>query len=127
MKIGIKLKGKLYKSVIRPAVLYGIEKMPLTKALEGKINAAEIRVSRFVKGVTRWDKLRNEEIRKSFGVEQPSKKCREVQLRWFDHISRSSDDYVESKITKIIVEIRKRGIPRKRWENAMKIRKNLDW
>ena len=64
-----KLKEKLYKFVVRPAALYGVETMPLTKVLEEKINTAEKRMLQFMKGVTRRDKIRNEEIRKSFGVE----------------------------------------------------------
>ena len=32
-KLGIQLKGKLYKSVMRPALLYGMKTMHLTKAV----------------------------------------------------------------------------------------------
>ena len=63
-KIEAKIKEKLYKSVVRLAVLYGIKTILLTKVLEGKINTAEMRMLRFMKRVTRWDKIRNEKIQK---------------------------------------------------------------
>ena len=77
-KIGTKLKRKRYRWIVRSAVLFGMETMPLIKVSEGKIDTAEMRMQRFMKGVTRRDKIRNEEIRKSFGVEQLLKKFREV-------------------------------------------------
>ena len=73
-----------------------------------------------MKGVTGRYKIRHEEIRKSFGVERLSNKCRGVRLGRFGHISRRTEDYVESKVTKMVVGKRKRGRPRKRWEDAIK-------
>ena len=52
-----KLKGKLYKSAVGLAVLYGMKTMPLTKVLEGKLNSAEMRMLRFIKVVTNRNKI----------------------------------------------------------------------
>ena len=39
-------KGKIYKVVVRPALLYGTEALPITKCQEKKANTAEIRMLR---------------------------------------------------------------------------------
>ena len=67
-KIGTKLKGKLYKSVVRPAVSYGRETMPLTIVLEGKINTTEMRRLEFIEHVTRRDKIWDKEIQKFWSL-----------------------------------------------------------
>ena len=51
-------KRKVYKMVVRPAMLYGLETVPLTKKQE-----AELVVLRFSLRVTRMDKIKNEFIR----------------------------------------------------------------
>ena len=59
-RISAKVKGKIYKTVVRPAMLYGLETAALTKRHESEIEVAELRMLRFSLGVTRKDKIRNE-------------------------------------------------------------------
>jgi hypothetical protein len=51
-----------------PALLCGSECWPKTKRDMQKPQAAEMRFLRSVKGCTRLDKIRNEDIRKELGV-----------------------------------------------------------
>ncbi|XP_063590671.1 uncharacterized protein LOC134767573 [Penaeus indicus] len=46
-KITDKVKGKLHRLMVRPAMLYGLETVPLTKSQEGKLEVAEMRMMRF--------------------------------------------------------------------------------
>nr|GFA56774.1 retrovirus-related Pol polyprotein LINE-1 [Tanacetum cinerariifolium] len=45
-RIPLKLKGKFYRAVIRPAMLYGSECWPITKALAFRVEVAELRMLR---------------------------------------------------------------------------------
>ena len=60
-------KGKMYKAIVRPTMLYDIGAVAMTKRQEGKMEIAEIKMLRFSVGVTRLDRLRNEEIRVRIG------------------------------------------------------------
>ncbi|EPB70216.1 hypothetical protein ANCCEY_10702 [Ancylostoma ceylanicum] len=50
------LKGKIYRTVVRPAMMYGSECWPVTKAHERMLNTAEMRMLRWACGLTRRDK-----------------------------------------------------------------------
>ena len=43
-KVPLKLKGKFYRVVVRPALLYGLECWPITKAQEQKMKVTEMRM-----------------------------------------------------------------------------------
>ena len=61
-RISAKVKGRFYKSVVRPAMVYGAETWPVKKAQERKLEVAEMRMLRWMCGVTRRDKIRNDYI-----------------------------------------------------------------
>jgi hypothetical protein len=56
---------KIYKVVARPALLYGSETCVTTTRDMTRLEAAEMRFLRSVKGYTRLDKIRSEVIRKN--------------------------------------------------------------
>ena len=58
-RIPLRLKEKFYKTVIRPAMLYGIECWAVKKQYVSKMNVAEIRMLRWMVGKTRRDKITN--------------------------------------------------------------------
>lgn len=86
------------------------------------MNVAELRILRFMCGVTRMNKVRNDFIRGTVKVSQINKKVQEGRLRWFGHIRRGSDEYVSRKVEEMTIGRKKRrGKPRIRWiENLRK-------
>ncbi|KAK3507290.1 hypothetical protein QTP70_013546 [Hemibagrus guttatus] len=80
-KISARIKGKVYRTVVRPAMLYGLETVSLRKRQESELEVAELKMLRFSLGVTRLDRIRNEYIRGTAHVGRLGDKVREARLR----------------------------------------------
>ncbi|KAK3547951.1 hypothetical protein QTP70_001318 [Hemibagrus guttatus] len=87
-KISARIKGKVYRTVVRPAMLYGLETVSLRKRQEAELEVAELKMLKFSLGVTRLDRIRNEYIRGTAYVGRLGDKVREARLRWFGHVQR---------------------------------------
>ena len=72
-RIPIRLKGKVHKAVVRPALTYGLEAAPLKKTQEQRLDVTEMKMLRWMSGVTKMDRVRNEYIRRSTKVIEVSK------------------------------------------------------
>nr|XP_009802177.1 PREDICTED: uncharacterized protein LOC104247782 [Nicotiana sylvestris] len=83
-----RLKGKFYRVVVRPAMLYEVECWPVKKSHVHKMRVAEMRMLRWMCGHTKKDKIRNEIIRDKVGVASVEAKLRESRPRWFGHVRR---------------------------------------
>ena len=89
-RVSVRLKGKIYKTAVRPAMLYGSETWAVKKTQEKKMNIAEMRMLRWMCGVTRRDRIRNEHIRGTVKVAELSSKMQERRLNWYGHIMRGN-------------------------------------
>ncbi|KAK3506539.1 hypothetical protein QTP70_006554 [Hemibagrus guttatus] len=58
-KISARIKGKVYRTVVRAAMLYGLETVSLRKRQESELEVAELKMLRLSLGVTRLDRIRN--------------------------------------------------------------------
>ncbi len=67
-KILNELKGKFYRTAIRPAMSYGSECWPMKEPYVSKIRVVEMKMLSWMSGHTRLDKVRNENIREKVGV-----------------------------------------------------------
>ena len=93
-KVPNRVKGKILKTVVQPAMLFSIGTVPLNKRQENKLEVADMRMSRWMLGLSRNDRVRNEKIRKRLGTTEMGKWCRQARLRWYGHVKRREDDYV---------------------------------
>ena len=75
---------------------------------------AELKMLRWMCGVTRLDKIRNEKIRGSTKVGEISKKVQERRMRWYRHVMRRDEEYVGKRVMGIEVQGSRRGRPKKR-------------
>ena len=108
-------QGKVYRTVVRPALMYRAETWALKKAQEKKLEVAEMRMLRWMCGVTRLGKIRNERIRGTTKVGEITKKIQERRLKWYGHVMRREEHYVGRKAMEMKVQGRmKRGRPERR-------------
>ena len=91
-KIPNKVKGKFYRTVVRPTILYGSGCWATKLQHIDWMNVAEMRMLRSMCGHTRLDKIRNECIRQKVHVAPIGDKIREGRLKWFGHVRRRPSD-----------------------------------
>ncbi|KAK3556031.1 hypothetical protein QTP70_000728 [Hemibagrus guttatus] len=122
-KISARIKGKVYRTVVRPAMLYGLETVSLRKRQESELEVAELKMLRFSLGVTRLDRIRNEYIRGTAHVGRLGDKVREARLRWFGHVQRRETwkEYPDTKENDAITFTQKA----KNLKNALKVYDHL--
>lgn len=123
-----KLKGRFYRTAIRPAMLYGAECWPTKRRHIQQLSVAEMRMLRWICGHTRRDRVRNDDIRERVGVAPIEEKLVQHRLRWFGHIQRRSPEApVHSGRIKRAENVKRgRGRPNLTWEESVK-RDLKDW
>ena len=120
-RMPVKLKGKVYKTVVRPPLLYGAETWATTRGQEARIEVNEMRMLRWMCGVTRRDKIRNEHIRGTTRVVHASKKITEKRLKRYGHVRRMKEEHIVRRMLDVdIPGKRRRGRPNLRWKYACK-------
>ena len=89
----IKAKKCLYEGVIAPTALYGAKSWGMRKAERRKVNVLEMKCLRSLVGVSRMDRVMNEEVRRRAGIERElASRGDQRVLRWFGHVERM-DEY----------------------------------
>ncbi|MCJ8749155.1 hypothetical protein PDJAM_G00173060 [Pangasius djambal] len=119
-KISARIKGKVYKTVVRPAMLYGLETVSLRKRQESELEVAELKMLRFSLGVKRLDRIRKEYIRGTAHVGCLGDKVREARLRWFGHVQRRESEYIGRRMLDMeLPGRRRRGRPKRRYMDVI--------
>ena len=101
----------IYNTILKPIIVYGCEAWSLTTTTESKLQAAEMRVLRLTKGVTRRDHIRNTTKTSEMKVEPLLQTVERSRLRWYGHVMRMTQD----RHAKKYLIWRPVGRPRKRW------------
>jgi hypothetical protein len=83
-----KLKGKFYRTTIRPAMLYGAECWPTKRQHIQQLSVVEMRMLRWICGHTILDQVRNDDICDQLGVALIEEKLIQQRLIWFGHVHR---------------------------------------
>ena len=94
----------------------------MKKPQEKKLDVVEMRMLRWMNGVTKLDRIRNERIRGTTKVgEEMSKKVQESRLKWYGHVLRREEEYVGKRV--MVMEVPgkgRRGRPKRRWLDNIK-------
>ena len=120
--LGMNVRRVLYEKIIVPTVTYGSELWSMKEEERQKLNVFEMKCLRSMCGVTRLDRLRNEEVRERTGVRKKlAERVDTNVLRWFGHVERMEDGRLLKKVVKARVEGRgARGRPRTGWMDGVK-------
>ena len=116
-KVPIKLKDKVYKTVIKPTMAYGAECWWVRKKDENIIlQVAEMRILRWIRGKTRKDHVRNQVIQEAAKICQMSTFLKQTRLNWYGHTNRREKHNLSRKMMDMVLPgKRRRGQPRRRW------------
>ena len=78
------------------------------KKAHGKtLEVAKIRMLRWMSGVTKLDRVRNERNRGITKVAEITKKVQESRLKWYGHVLRSEDECVGKRVMGMAVPWKK--------------------
>ena len=91
-KVPLKLKDKVYKTVIKPTMTYGADCWAIRNKDENRLHEAEMRMLRWIRGKTRKDHVRNQRIQEDTKVCQMSTFLREKRLHWYGNVKRREED-----------------------------------
>ena len=111
------VKTTIYSTILKPILIYGGECWSLTAKTSSRLQAAEMKILRTIRGVTRMDRLRNDQIRSDLSVKPLLKEIEERKLRWYGHVKRMD----EERLPKRYLEWKPQGKrpvgrPRKRFD-----------
>ncbi|CAD6199417.1 unnamed protein product [Caenorhabditis auriculariae] len=91
-----------------------------TEKDEAKLAVMETTMLRWTAGVTKLDHVKNEDMRKRFGVAPIREKLRENRLRWFGHVLRADPTSIAKTSHTLEVDgKRPRGRPKRRWMDTL--------
>ena len=109
-------KLRVINAMVVPTLLYGSETWTLQKRHRSKIQAMEMRYLRKVEGVTRLDRVSNEDFRRKLGVEAVLAIADRKKKEWRERIEGMSQERLVRRVFEEDVYGRRpRGLPRKKW------------
>ena len=122
-KIEMEVKRQMIYSIFLPTLCYQCQTWSLSSSHYRKIVTCEMKCLRKAAGVTRLDRLRNEDIRERIGIIPCTEYIERQQIKWFGHIMRMHHDKLPVQAyNQMRSGYKARGRPRKRWiENVRDI------
>lgn len=117
-------KLHLYKTIIRPVLMYGSETWTTTKACEQDLLVFERKILRRIFGGVlvdgTWRRRKNQEVYDAFGENNIVQVIKLGRLRWAGHIARMNEEEMPRKLlTEHLYRTRRRGRPRLRWSDGV--------
>ena len=110
-------KMRVYETLVLSALLYNSETWTLKVTQQRRLKVFEMACLRKIEGVTRRDRIRNEEICNRLELRQNIlSRIQQRRLRYFGHINRMTNNrYPKMALNGHVHGQRGRGRPKKRW------------
>jgi len=120
--VPLKLKDKFYKVAVHPTMLYRAECWPVKHPHIQKLKVTEMRILRWMYGLTRGDRVRNNIIWEKARVTSVEDKMREGRLRWFGYVMRKGTDAPVRRCERLALNDfkRSRGRLKKYWREVIR-------
>ena len=120
--LSMNVKRVLYEKMVVPTVMYGSECWGMKVGERQKLNVFEMKCLRSMAGVSRIDRVRNEDVRQRTGVEiDLARRVDMSVLRWFGHVERMDNECLLKRVMNASVNGRgARGRPRLGWMDGVK-------
>ena len=116
----LRSKGRMYQACVRSVMLYASETWALREEDLVRLERNDMRMIRWMCGVTLRDRKSSEELRQRLGVESIRECIRKGRLRWFGHIERREDSSWIKRCRDLVVDGPvSRGRPRKTWTQVV--------
>ena len=103
-KVPVKLKHKIYRTVIRPTMTYGADCWTMKKEDEKLMNKTEMRMLRWIQCVSLREHKINEDIREAATVQPITTHLMQKRLLWYSHVSRRDDSHMTRTVLDMVVE-----------------------
>ena len=114
-------KLQVFNVMVVPTPLYGCETWTVQKRHESRLQACEMMCLRRIEGVSRLDRMRNEDIRQSLGQVAVVDMMKDRQMKWKEKLERMDGSRLVKQVYEgDVVGRRPRGRPRKRWDDNFK-------
>lgn len=109
-----KLKGRVYTTVVRPALTYGAKCWTMYEQFNRDLTSTEMKMCRMSLGVTKLDHIRSERIRGSLQIKDSIvDKLKRERNEWFEKIHTQDPTNVARTIIELDVPpVKKRGKPK---------------
>ena len=108
-RFSLRMKGIVYKSCVRPVMLYGSETWCLKENEMAILRRTERAMVRAMCGVKLRDRRSTEDLREMLGLEEPLElRARANGVRWYGHVLRKDDEHVLRKVMGFELDARRK-------------------
>ncbi|VDM38828.1 unnamed protein product [Toxocara canis] len=117
----MKMEADLFHSTIVPALLYGAECWPITKAVEDKLSVTQRSMERRICKISLRDHVTSDEIRRRTGFTDVVQEIYKRKREWAGHVVRIRDNRWTTRLTcwDPLDRKRPRVRPKTRWADPM--------
>ena len=120
-RFSLKLKGMVYRSCVRSAMLYGSESWCLRENEMAILRRTKRAMGKAVCGAKLIEKKRTEDLMEMLGLKETAVQMAKVnEVRWYGHVLSRDDGHALRKALEFDVRgEKKRGRPKKTWKTQV--------